>query len=138
MARPKIKINWSLVENMCAIMCTMEEICSVLGISSDTLTRRIKDEYKQTFPEYYDAKCAQGKMSLRRIQYNSAMGTKKMIKDTDKDSPTYGEMIESDQWANNGSVTMQIWLGKQWLGQTDKQEVAMYNPIDDVEFIDDL
>ena len=133
MARPKIQINWQMVENMCAIMCTMEEISAVIGISSDTLTRRIKAEYKKTFPEYYQEKSAQGKMSLRRIQYNSAMGNKKMIKD-----PKSGEMKESAEWANNGSITMQIWLGKQWLGQTDKAEVAMTNPIEGVEFIDDL
>ena len=40
------------------------------------------------------------------------------------------------QWeaAKNGSVPMLIWLGKQILGQTDKREIEMIKPIDDIEF----
>ena len=40
------------------------------------------------------------------------------------------------QWrsAENGSVPMQIWLGKQVLGQTDKQELTEIKPIDDILF----
>ena len=42
------------------------------------------------------------------------------------------------QWAaaKKGNVAMLIWLGKQMLGQTDKQEIQMNKPIDDVEFLD--
>ena len=40
------------------------------------------------------------------------------------------------QWrsAENGSVPMQIWLGKQVLGQSDKQEITEVKPIDDIVF----
>ena len=40
------------------------------------------------------------------------------------------------QWrsAENGSVPMQIWLGKQVLVQTDKQELTEIKPIDDIVF----
>ena len=40
------------------------------------------------------------------------------------------------QWrsAEKGSVPMQIWLGKQVLGQTDKQEVTEIKPISEVLF----
>ena len=40
------------------------------------------------------------------------------------------------QWksAEKGSVPMQIWLGKQILGQTDKQEITEVKPIDDIIF----
>ena len=40
------------------------------------------------------------------------------------------------QWrsAENGSVPMQIWLGKQVLGHTDKQELTEIKPIDDIVF----
>ena len=109
MGRPKIKINWALVDNMCAILCTEEEIAGVLNISVDTLARRCKDEYDCTFAEYYKKNSASGKMSLRRMQYNRAMGTKD----------------DKGQFNNDGSVTMLIWLGKQWLNQADKQEVAI-------------
>ena len=40
------------------------------------------------------------------------------------------------QWrtAEQGNVTMLIWLGKQVLGQADKQEIEMIKPIDEIEF----
>jgi hypothetical protein len=40
------------------------------------------------------------------------------------------------QWrsAERGNTSMLIWLGKQILGQTDKQEIEMIKPIDDIEF----
>ena len=42
------------------------------------------------------------------------------------------------QWnaAEKGNVTMLIWLGKQVLGQAEKQEVKLEDPVDGVEFID--
>ena len=41
------------------------------------------------------------------------------------------------QWkaADKGNVAMVIWLGKQVLGQAEKQEVKWENPVDGVEFI---
>ena len=40
------------------------------------------------------------------------------------------------QWqqAERGNVSMLIWLGKQVLGQTDRQEVEHIRPIDEIEF----
>ena len=40
------------------------------------------------------------------------------------------------QWraAERGNVSMMIWLGKQVLSQTDKQEVEHIRPIDEIEF----
>ena len=40
------------------------------------------------------------------------------------------------QWksAEKGSIPMQILLGKQILGQTDRQEVEHIRPIDEIEF----
>ena len=38
------------------------------------------------------------------------------------------------QAAEKGSVPMLIWLGKQMLEQTDKQEVTEVRPIDDIVF----
>lgn len=97
MARPKIEIDYSLVENLCAIQCTGEEVASVLGIDYDTLNARIKEEYDVSFSEYYKKHAETGKMSLRRLQWRAA---------------------------ERGNVSMLIWLGKQYLGQTDKQEFS--------------
>jgi hypothetical protein len=40
------------------------------------------------------------------------------------------------QWksAEKGSVPMQIWLGKQVLGQADKQEVKEIKPFEEISF----
>ena len=42
------------------------------------------------------------------------------------------------QWkaAEAGSHTMLIWLGKQILGQTDKSEIELSRPIEDIDFED--
>ena len=42
------------------------------------------------------------------------------------------------QWraAEKGNVPMLIWLGKQILGQTDKQEIEWDHNIEEVKFID--
>ena len=36
--------------------------------------------------------------------------------------------------AMKGNVPMLIWLGKQYLGQMDKQEVEHFRPIEEIEF----
>ena len=40
------------------------------------------------------------------------------------------------QWkaAEGGNVSMLIWLGKQVLGQSDKQELELVRPIEDIKF----
>lgn len=91
--RPKIEIDFAEVDKLCQIQCTGEEIASFFEISYDTLERRCKEQFKVSLAEYIKEKSAKGKSSLRRLQWKAAM---------------------------NGNVTMLIWLGKQYLGQTDK------------------
>lgn len=91
--RPKIEVDFAEVDKLCQIQCTGEEIASFFGISYDTLERRCKEQFKVSLAEYIKEKSAKGKSSLRRLQWKAAM---------------------------NGNVTMLIWLGKQYLGQTDK------------------
>ena len=95
MARPLKIIDWNLVEKLCALQCTGEEIASALDIDYDTLQRAIKREFDSSFADYFKKHSSKGKMSLRRKQY---------------------------EVAQSGSVPMLIWLGKQYLGQSDKVE----------------
>ncbi len=97
MARPKIEIDFNLVENLCEIQCTGEEIASVLEIDYDTLNSRVKEKYGISFSEHYKKKSEAGKMSLRRMQWKAA---------------------------ERGNITMLVWLGKQYLGQKDKSELS--------------
>jgi len=99
--RPRIEFDdkdWKYIEGMCLIQCTQAEIANVMKVSVDTLNARIKETTGLSFPEYYKRYADQGKMSLRRMQWRTA---------------------------EKGNATMQIWLGKQYLGQSDKSETLV-------------
>ena len=96
-------INQEHFEGMCRIQCTKDEICGILDIDEGTLTKWCKETYNLGFSDIYKKKSSTGKMSLRRQQFKSA---------------------------ENGNVTMQIWLGKQYLGQTDKIEQKQEDKLD--------
>lgn len=93
---PKKDIDWNEVEKLCAMQATQEEIADWFYISVDTLNIRCKELYGKTFSEYFKQKRTRGKISLRRAQWLKAIT---------------GE-----------NTSMQIWLGKQWLGQKDQVE----------------
>ena len=88
--------EWKQLEDMAQIHCTGEEMASIIGVDYDTLNARIREKYECSFSDWYKIHSDGGKMCLRRAQF------KKAVKD--------------------GNVPMLIWLGKQWLGQTDKIE----------------
>jgi hypothetical protein len=98
--RPKIEVDWKQVDKMLAIQCTAEEIGSVLGVSTDTISRRCEEENECTFAEYSRQKAGLGKISLRRSQFKLA--------------------------EKNAAVA--IWLGKQYLGQQDKYQHELSGP----------
>ena len=94
MGRPKIVIDFNMVDKLCAIQCTGEEIASVLGVNYDTLNLRIKETYSQSFSDYFKSKSGAGKASLRRTQFELA----------------------------KKNAAMCIWLGKQYLGQREPEQ----------------
>ncbi len=90
--RPKLVLNATGIDaivKMAEIMCTDEEIASVLGTTVATLQNA---DNRDTFLECKQKGNANGKKSLRRIQFDIA---------------------------KNGNATMAIWLGKQYLGQKE-------------------
>ena len=97
MARPRIEIDFEQLKGLCSMQCTLEEIASFFKFSEDTIERWCKRELKESFADTYKKYSANGKISLRRWQFKMA----------------------------EHNSTMAIWLGKQWLGQTDKQEVSV-------------
>jgi len=109
--RPLIVIDWEKVDGMCGIRCTGEEIAGVLGIHYDTLNTACKREKELSFSEYYAIKSQNGKVSVRKKQYSVAM---------------------------QGNPYMLKWLGVNWLGQSDKQEVEHnVNTIKGIRLISD-
>ena len=91
MARPKIQIDWEQLDKLCALQCTLVEISEWFNCSEDTIQRAIKREFDMGFAEYFKKKSSRGKISLRRSQFKLA----------------------------ENNATMAIWLGKQYLGQTE-------------------
>lgn len=102
MARPRKKIDYELLRSLRGIMCTDGEIASVLKISHDTISRRKRDD--AAFAEAYESGLNEGRISLRRAQFQSAV--------------------------RDGNTTMLIWLGKQYLGQTDNRDFVRGRDID--------
>ena len=118
MARPKKKIDYEQVERLAHIHCTQEEIASALGLSVDTLQR------DPEFCGIYKKGVEAGKRSLRRLQWEAAEGkegevfydkNRKVLVD-DRGRPLFRVLPQAP------NVTMQIWLGKQLLGQKDLVE----------------
>ena len=97
----------SAVEKLAGLMCTDEEIASVLGVCVDTLTNKNNNK---TFSECKKRGQESGKASFRRWQFDTA---------------------------KRGNATMQIFLGKNYLGQTDKQDIDM-NSTTAITFVEDL
>lgn len=95
MGRPPKEINQKQFESLCNLQCTEEEICGVLEVTDKTLVGWIKRTYGLTFSEAHKRFSAGSRSSLRRWQFETA---------------------------KKGNATMQIWLGKQYLGQRDLPE----------------
>ena len=89
---PPKEIDQKIFENLCGIQCTMNEILAVLEITDKTLTAWCKRTYNLPFSEVFKIKRQKGFVSLRRTQFRLA----------------------------EKSAAMAIFLGKNYLGQNDK------------------
>ena len=97
MGRPVIPIDWKVVENLLQADCSGSQIASYLGISDDTLYGRVQKEKGMIFSAYSLIFKQKGDSLLKVKQFESAISDK--------------------------NIAMQIWLGKQRLGQRDKSEL---------------
>ena len=111
--RPRKELSdedFAKVIEMAKICCTQDEICSILDFTEPTLDARLKERGFDNFLDFYKKYAGMGKQSLRRIQWQSAQ---------------------------EGSVPMQIWLGKQWLGQADKAQTISTHTVTQFEVVPD-
>lgn len=92
MPRHKTELDIKQFENLCGLQCTKEEICSFFEITDKTLERWCIRTYKKGFSEVFKEKRGKGKISLRRMQWRLA----------------------------EKNANMAIFLGKNYLGQTDQ------------------
>ena len=111
--RPPIEISdadFAKMIGMVEVCCTQDEICSIFNIAESTLDLKLKDRGYDNFRDFYKKHSANGKQSLRRLQWAAAQ---------------------------EGNTTMLVWLGKQWLGQTDKQAIDTNHTITSFEVVAD-
>lgn len=108
MGRPVKEIDWEEFDKLCGMQCTLREIAGWFQVSEDTIERRVKEEYKETFAEHYSKRSSTGKVALRRKQFDVAM---------------------------KGHPTLLIWLGKQYLEQKDKMEQTNISDMKDDDLI---
>lgn len=80
-----------LFEKLCLVNCTLQEIEFILDARCLTLNKWCERYYGKSLQEVYQRLTANGKASLRRIQFKLA----------------------------HTNAPMAIWLGKQWLNQKD-------------------
>ncbi len=93
---PKLTpIVWEEFDKLCSIHCTLREIAGWFDCSEDTIERAVVRDKGLKFAEYYEQKASNGKVSLRRKMFQMAM---------------------------DGDRTMLIWLSKQHLGMSEKQD----------------
>ena len=90
-------IFWDIFNGLCEIHCTPKEICSVMKGTWEQMDHACRRVHGMTFSEYRESINDGGKATLRRMQWQSAQ---------------------------NGNVTMQIWLGKNVLKQSDSINVS--------------
>lgn len=108
LGRPLKEIDRVQFEKLCNLQCTLLEIAGFFNCSDDTIERWCKRTYKTTFAECFKTFSQSGKISLRRTQFKLA----------------------------ERSAAMAIFLGKQYLGQTDKTEMdvntQIQNPLEGI------
>lgn len=91
---PKLTpIDWEQFDKLCFMQCSLVEIASWFDCSIDTIERAVEREHKIKFAEYFEQKRGRGKIALRRKMFDLAQ---------------------------NGNVTLLIWLSKQYLQMADK------------------
>jgi hypothetical protein len=90
------RINKKEFEKLCSLQCTLLEICDWFDVEDDTLNIWCRNTYGKTFSEVFKVKRGTGQISLRRTQWQLAQK----------------------------NPSMAIFLGKQYLGQTDKVQTT--------------
>lgn len=105
--RPKKEIAQDQFEKLCGLQCTLEEICGWFDVTDKTLDRWCRETYGESFSEVFAKKREAGKISLRRSQWRLA----------------------------EKSAAMAIFLGKNYLGQSDHVVIEDRSALDKLDEI---
>lgn len=86
------KIDWDTLAKLATLHATGQEMADFVGFSRNTLRERCLRDTGMEWSAWQEKHRSMGKLSLRRAQF---------------------------RLAEDGNATMQIWLGKNLLGQSD-------------------
>lgn len=90
--RPRKPIDWKVVDHMLEAQCSALEIAGHFGMTDETLYDRVKAEYGMSYTNYSAKFSSKGLALLRMSQFQKAV---------------------------KGNAQMQVWLGKQYLKQSE-------------------
>lgn len=111
MGRPAKEIDWDMLEKLAQFPMKQEDLAWLVGVCLDTLCTKVKEKYDMSFSDFLAKKGAKTKALLYEKQIELAL---------------------------KGNVTLLIWLGKQYLGQSDKQEVKAEHVVSEGKLIINL
>lgn len=94
------ELNWHVFEEGSKIHCTIRELCGLLNVDPKTLHTHAQERYGKELKEIMEDFRSSGKESLRRYQLRLA----------------------------KTNANMAIWLGKNWLGQSDNSQQIVIDP----------
>jgi hypothetical protein len=89
--------QWGLIKGVCALQGSLAEAAQIVGHAKDTVIRLIRENYNQTWAEFFEDHRQHGLTALRSAQYREAL---------------------------KGDSLLLRHLGKHWLDQKDKIEVG--------------
>lgn len=88
--RPRVEIDLKMMASLADLLCTATDCATFFGCGISTIDRRLKEAGWAGYSAFFHRHSARARVRLRQAQWESA---------------------------NAGNATMQIWLGKQYLGQ---------------------
>lgn len=92
------EIDWEKAIALAECQCSQPQIAHACRVAISTLVDAVKREFGMTWKEWYELHAAHGLTCLRSAQFSSALG---------------------------GNITMQIFLGKNLLGQSDNRNLEL-------------
>lgn len=107
MSRPEKEIDWNLVDSLLIAGCHGTEIAPHFDMHYSTFYDRVVKKYGISFTDYAQEKRQKGNSNLRYHQYLKALGK-----------------------TEAGDNSLLIWLGKNRLGQKDREEDKGLSPND--------
>ena len=71
--RPKVELNYDKLDALLQFKISKSFCADYLGVSEDTIDRRIREDHGKTFSEYHDLKLARTGLKLQQKAIESAL-----------------------------------------------------------------